>query len=180
MNEVLQNAALFLGALLVMEPVAWLSHRFLMHGPLWRLHESHHLPRQGTFEKNDLFAVFFSVPSILLIWLGTNPYSPVLWAGLGVAAYGVCYFLFHDVLVHRRIPHGFRPRSRYLRRIVQAHRLHHASRTRTGGVSYGFLLAPPVERLRARMRELEADGHRFDAYRSVAAGSHSAERSTGA
>lgn len=181
MSEVLLNTALFVGALLAMEPVAWLSHRFVMHGPLWRLHESHHQPRHGTFEKNDLFAVFFSVPSILLIYLGTYPYSPVLWAGLGVAAYGVCYFLFHDVLVHRRIEHGFRPRSGYLRRIVQAHRLHHASRSRTGGVSYGFLLAPPIERLRRRMRDLESRGHRFDAYRpaSAAAGSHSADGSTG-
>lgn len=181
MSDVLLNAVLFVGAWLMMEPVAWLSHRFVMHGPLWNLHESHHQPRSGTFEKNDLFAVFFSAPSILLIYLGTHGYTPLLWAGLGVAAYGVCYFLFHDVLVHRRIDHGFRPRSRYLRRIVHAHRLHHASRTRTGAVSYGFLVAPPIERLRQRMRDLETQGHRFDAYlaESAAVGSHSAGRSTG-
>lgn len=175
MSEALLNAALFLGALALMEPVAHLSHRYLMHGPLWCLHESHHQPRQGTFEKNDLFAVFFSVPSIMLIYVGTNHSPPALWAGLGIAAYGVCYFLFHDVLVHRRVDHGYRPAAGYLRRIVHAHRLHHAARGRGGAVSFGFLLAPPVERVRAQMRRLEAQGHRFDGYTSSAAsaGSHS-------
>jgi beta-carotene 3-hydroxylase len=164
MTQVLQNTALFLGALALMEPVAHLSHRYLMHGPLWCLHESHHRPRQGVFENNDLFAVFFSLPSIALIYVGTNFYPPALWAGLGIAAYGLCYFLFHDVLVHRRIDHRYRPAAGYLQRIVHAHRLHHASRNRRGAVSHGFLMAPPVARLRDQMRRLEAQGHRFDGY----------------
>ena len=181
MNDLVPNAALFLGALALMEPVAHLSHRYLMHGPLWCLHASHHQPREGAFEKNDLFAVFFSAPSIVLIYLGTTHYPRALWAGLGIAAYGLCYFLFHDVLVHRRIDHGYRPAGGYLRRIVHAHRLHHASRSRRGAVSYGFLLAPPVERLRNRMRRLEADGHRFDGYATptASAGSQSPEGAGG-
>ncbi len=164
MTEALLAIATFLGALALMEPVAYLSHRYLMHGPLWCLHRSHHRPRRGTLEKNDLFAVFFSVPSMILIYLGTNVHVTALWAGLGVAGYGVCYFLFHDVLVHRRIGHGYRPASGYLQRIVHAHRLHHASSARRGAVSYGFLVAPPVSRLRSEMRRLEAEGHRFDGY----------------
>lgn len=174
MSALLQNAALFVGALVLMEPVARLSHRYLMHGPLWCLHASHHRPRAGAFEKNDLFAVFFSLPSIALIHLGTNHYPPALWAGLGIAGYGLCYFVFHDVLVHRRIAHRFRPGAGYLRRIVHAHRLHHASHTRDGAVSYGFLVAPPVARLRARMRELEAAGHRFAGYATAGSTARSA------
>ena len=181
MSAWLTNAALFLAGLALMEPVAHLSHRYLMHGPLWCLHQSHHLPRQGTFEKNDLFAVFFSAPSMVLIYLGTTVYPPALWVGLGIAGYGLCYFLFHDVLVHRRIDHGYRPTGRYLRRIVHAHRLHHAARNREGAVSYGFLVAPPVERLRERMRKLESAGHRFEGYATSAAsvGSHSPEGAAG-
>ena len=41
---------LFFAALAGMELVAYLTHRFLMHGPLWFLHESHHRPREGWFE----------------------------------------------------------------------------------------------------------------------------------
>jgi beta-carotene 3-hydroxylase len=174
----LGNAALFLAGLALMEPVAHLSHRYLMHGPLWCLHASHHLPRQGVLEKNDLFAVFFSAPSILLIYLGTNGYPFALWVGVGIAAYGLCYFLFHDLLVHRRVDHGYRPAGGYLRRLVHAHRLHHASRQRDGAVSYGFLVAPPPERLRERMRALEADGHRFDGY-ATSGGAQSPEGATG-
>lgn len=173
MSEVLVNAGVFTGALVLMEGVAHLSHRYLMHGALWCLHESHHRPRMGVLEKNDLFAVFFSVPSIVLIYLGTTFHSAALWAGLGVAAYGVCYFLFHDLLVHRRIGHGYRPRNGYLRRIVHAHRLHHASHSREGAVSYGFLVAPSVSRLRKRMQRLESQGYRFDGYAVSAASGES-------
>jgi beta-carotene 3-hydroxylase len=97
------NATIFLGALAGMEVVAIYTHKYVMHGPLWSLHESHHTPRKGTFEKNDLFAVFFSVPSIVCIYIGVNHLTPLLWLGLGILGYGLVYFFFHDVLVHRRI-----------------------------------------------------------------------------
>ena len=47
MLEILRNALLFAGALAGMELVAWVTHRYLMHGPLWFLHASHHRPREG-------------------------------------------------------------------------------------------------------------------------------------
>ncbi len=130
-----------------MEAVAWVAHRYLMHGPLWFLHESHHRPRGGRFEWNDLFGVFFAVPSIILIYLGTHGRPPLLWIGLGMAAYGLVYFGFHDVIVHRRLPLRLRPRGRYLRRIIQAHLIHHRTHERDGAVSFGFLYAPPLEKL---------------------------------
>jgi beta-carotene 3-hydroxylase len=151
----LLNLLLFLGALAGMEVVAYLTHKYVMHGFLWSLHESHHAPRQGRFEKNDLFAVIFGIPSIVLIYLGVNVYDPLLWIGLGMTAYGFVYFAFHDVLVHRRIPHSYTPKRGYLRRVVQAHYMHHATRERDGAVSFGFVYAPPMERLkeeRARIR----------------------------
>ena len=144
------SALWFIGALVAMEGVAYVTHRFLMHGPLWCLHASHHQPRESAFEKNDLFGLFFSVLSIVLIYLGTNGYPSLLWVGLGMTAYGAVYFGFHDVLVHRRLRIPFRVRGRYLKRIVQAHLMHHRTTTREGAVSYGFLYAPPLERLKSR------------------------------
>jgi beta-carotene 3-hydroxylase len=76
--------------------------------------------------------------------------------GTGIAVYGAIYFGFHDVIVHRRVKHGWRPRSEYMRRIVQAHRLHHAVETREGTVSFGFLYAPPIRALKAQLAANEA------------------------
>ena len=101
---VLLNLTLFLGALAGMEGVAWWTHRYLMHGSLWMLHRSHHEPRTGVFELNDLFAVFFSLPSMVLIYIGTWIWGPALYLGLGMTAYGAIYALFHDGLVPSPLP----------------------------------------------------------------------------
>jgi len=148
----------------VMEYVAWVVHKYLMHGPLWFLHKSHHRPRSGWFELNDTFGLFFSTVSIALIYFGLRGHPLMLGIGLGMVGYGVIYFLVHDVLVHRRVRHVFVPRSGYLRRIYQAHRMHHALETKHGAVSFGFVYAPPPEKLKAELgasvaaKALEGDG----------------------
>ena len=95
-----------------------------------------------------------AVPSIVLIYGGVQAGwgSEATAVGAGIAAYGAIYFGFHDWIVHRRIPHRIVPRSAYFKRIVQAHRLHHAVESKRGTVSFGFLYAPPVERLKAQLR----------------------------
>jgi beta-carotene 3-hydroxylase len=152
MAQAFLNGLIFLASLAGMELVAYLTHRYLMHGSLWFLHRSHHVARRGPFEWNDLFGVFFALPSIVLIYLGVHGHPPLLWVGLGMTAYGACYFGFHDVIVHRRLPVRVRPRSRYMRRIIQAHKIHHATETRDGAVSFGFLYAPPLERMKRQMK----------------------------
>lgn len=156
MPDTVINIVLLLAGFTLMEGVAYWSHKHIMHGFLWCWHESHHLPRQGIFEKNDLFAVMFALPSIALIYLGTSGYPRLLWLGIGIALYGVAYFVFHDVIVHRRIRTGYRPESGYMRRIVQAHWIHHSLRTREDGVSFGFLYSQPVDALRAERRRLRS------------------------
>ena len=151
MGDVLLNLSAFLAAFLGMEGVAWATHRYVMHGPLWSLHRSHHEPRVGPFELNDLFAFFFAGIAVALFWAGARFGLPALWwAAAGATAYGLVYAFVHDGLVHQRW--GFRvvPRSGYAKRLVQAHRLHHATHGRDGGVSFGFLYAPDVRRLKAR------------------------------
>jgi beta-carotene 3-hydroxylase len=138
-----------------MELFAYAMHRWVMHGFGWFLHASHHRPRPGRFEWNDLYAVIFALPSIILIYGGIQA-GWGDWAtaiGAGIAAYGAIYFGFHDYIVHRRLPHRIVPRSAYFKRIVQAHRLHHAVETREGAVSFGFLYAPPIGQLRAQLRQ---------------------------
>lgn len=147
----LAGIGLFLLTATLMEGFAYSMHRWVMHSRLgWALHKSHHRERTGWFELNDLYAVIFAVPSILLIYgakgFGWGEWA--VWVGAGVAAYGVIYFGFHDVIVHGRIAHRVVPRSRYFRRIVQAHKLHHATESRDGSVSFGFIYAPPVDQLK--------------------------------
>ncbi len=137
-------AAAFAG----MEAVAWASHRYLMHGPLWFLHRSHHLPgrpgtRKSRFEANDWFGVAFSLPAMALIAWGAAGRPLLAAAGLGMTAYGVGYLVLHDALVHGRFGRLPPPRHPYLRRLVKAHRLHHARTAKHGCRSFGFLLAPP-------------------------------------
>ena len=118
-------------------------------------------PRHGRFELNDLYGVIFAIPSIILIYGGVQA-GWGGWAtavGAGIATYGAIYFGFHDVIVHRRLNHRYIPKSAYMKRIVQAHRLHHALESKHHGLSFGFLVAPPIEELmvqldssRARLR----------------------------
>jgi beta-carotene 3-hydroxylase len=146
---------IWLATVAFMEGFAYVMHRWVMHGPGWFLHKSHHSPRTGRFELNDLYGVIFAVPSIVLIYGGVQA-GWGDWAtavGVGIATYGAIYFGFHDVIVHKRVGHTYVPRSTYMKRIVQAHRLHHALESKHHGISFGFLVAPPIDVL---MKQLEA------------------------
>ena len=144
---------LFIATIIAMEGFAYVAHRWVMHGPGWFLHASHHAPRRGNWELNDLYAVIFAMPSILLLLGGVQLgwWPGFTWIGAGIAGYGAIYFGFHDVIVHRRIAHRYVPRSTYMKRIVQGHRLHHAVEAKEGTVSFGFLYAPPAHVLKARL-----------------------------
>lgn len=145
------------GTILAMELVAYVAHRWVMHGPGWFLHASHHRHREGMFEANDLYALIFAVPSIVLLYGGVQAGwgDWAIWVGVGIAAYGAIYFGFHDVIVHQRVPHRYLPKSRYMKRIVQAHRLHHATENKHGSVSFGFLWAPRPEVLKRQLAASE-------------------------
>ena len=145
---------IFAGTVAAMELFAYVMHRWVMHGPGWFLHASHHRAREGWFELNDLYAVIFAAPSITLIYLGVQAGwgAETTAVGAGIAAYGAIYFGFHDWIVHQRLPHRIVPRSAYFKRIVQAHRLHHVVESKHGTVSFGFLYAPPVEVLKAQLK----------------------------
>lgn len=137
-----------------MEVFANLTHRYVMHGWGWGWHESHHVEHSDTFEKNDLYALVFSVPSALLIWYGSAYQSLLLWVGVGMAVYGFLYFVAHDGLVHQRWPFRVVPKGGYLKRLVQAHRLHHAVMSKDGCVSFGFLYAKKPTTLKQELQQI--------------------------
>jgi len=124
----------------LMELVAWATHRWVMHGFLWVLHRDHHEPHKGRLEKNDWFALFFSVPSIACCYEGDRHSNPwLICVGLGILLYGIAYFLAHDVIVHQRVKWISRSRNRYIRQLRWAHKMHHKHLGRKKGESFGFL-----------------------------------------
>ncbi|PZO66608.1 MAG: beta-carotene hydroxylase [Paracoccus denitrificans] len=138
-----------------MEFVAWWTHKYIMHGWGWGWHKSHHEPHDGGFELNDLYAVFFAAASIALFWWGQR-WWPATWLGAGMTLYGILYFIAHDGLVHKRWPFTYIPRKGYLKRLYQAHRLHHAVDGKDGCVSFGFIYAPSVPTLVKQLDENKA------------------------
>lgn len=156
MNAALSATGIVLATVAGMEVFAWAAHRWVMHGWGWGWHRSHHEPRHGLFEKNDLYAVVFAGVAIVLIALGTSGHWPLQWIGAGMTLYGALYFFVHDGLVHQRWPWRWVPRSGYLKRLYQAHRMHHAVHGREGCVSFGFLWAPAPDRLKRQLQEAQA------------------------
>jgi len=68
-----------------------------------------------------------------------------------VLVYGVIYTLIHDGLVHQRYFH-YVPRGGYPMRLVQAHKLHHATEGKDGGVSFGFVFARDPKVLKRELK----------------------------
>lgn len=136
-------------AFVAMEPVAYAAHRWVMHGPGRRWHDSHHrlptLDGRQHLEANDLYPVCFAAATVAATALGGR-HRGVRPVAAGVTAYGLAYAFVHDVAIHRRLGgtggtgNGDLlapvPGSRLMERLRTAHARHHA----TGGEPYGMLL----------------------------------------
>lgn len=130
-----------LGAFCVMEGITWLTHRFVMHGFLWWLHEDHHKKGPGVFERNDAFFFIFAIPSWLCIMLGSmNQAYWVVSIGWGITLYGLAYFIVHEVIIHQRFKWFSRSNNRYIKAIRWAHKMHHKHLEKQEGESFGMLL----------------------------------------
>ena len=152
-----------LATVFVMEWVAWSSHKYIMHGWGWGWHRDHHEPHNNALEKNDLYGIVGAVTSISLFMIGSplvlndNAWAPATWIGLGVMFYGIIYTVVHDGLVHQRY-FKYVPRRGYAKRLVQAHKLHHATIGKEGGVSFGFVLARDPAKLKADLKKQREAG----------------------
>lgn len=134
----------FIFTFFFMEFVAWFTHKYVMHGFLWTLHEDHHTHTNKTFfEKNDSFFLLFAIPGILCLLAGTWNYNPIFLAiGLGITAYGASYFLVHDVFIHQRFKWFRNSNNFYFRAIRRAHKIHHKHLGKEKGQCFGMLLVP--------------------------------------
>lgn len=128
-----------------MEVVAWLTHKYLMHGPLWMLHRDHHRREDGqVLERNDSFFVIFATPAIILFLFGLQEgWSDYrIWIAIGITVYGAAYFLVHDVFIHQRFKFLRNARHPYFKAIRRAHKTHHKQLGKEGGSCFGMLLVP--------------------------------------
>jgi beta-carotene 3-hydroxylase len=148
------NLLIFLLTFLLMEFIAWFTHKYVMHGFLWSLHEDHHTGDKphDFFERNDAFFLIFAAPGITFMALGSFLSVPFcLSIGLGITAYGLCYFLVHDVFIHRRFKWFRNSNSSYLKAIRRAHKMHHKHLSKEKGECFGMLIVP-VKYLRNELR----------------------------
>jgi len=152
-ESLLAKLLITLVTVIVMEPLVALTHRYVMHGWGWAWHRDHHEPGHKKLERNDLYALVGAGLSVTIFAIAGNAEHWLFWVAIGMTIYGVLYALLHDGLVHRRYPLGWVPKGGYLGRLVEAHHLHHAVREKDGAVSFGFLYAPPVAKLRAALAE---------------------------
>ena len=147
------NIIIVIAGIIGMEIFAIWFHKYIMHGPGWGWHESHHVHTDGYFEKNDLYAVWFSVIAAGLFIAGSLYWMPLWYFALGLTIYGVLYGFVHDGLVHQRWPFRVIVKRGYLYRLVLAHRMHHHTTTKDGAVSFGFLWAEKPDELKAKLKE---------------------------
>lgn len=137
------NLAFGLLAYVGMEGAAWAAHKYLMHGPLWFLHADHHTKEPGFFEKNDYFFLIFAIPSWLCIMLGMiYQVWPAVSFGFGIAAYGLTYFLVHELFIHQRFRFMRKTTSPYWEAVRLKHKMHHKTLTKEGADHFGLLWVP--------------------------------------
>ena len=138
------NILITVGSFVAMEGVAWFTHKFIMHGPLWSLHRDHHKKETyGFFEHNDFFFLIFALPGIACLFFGLRlDYNFLFFIGLGITIYGLAYFLVHDVFIHQRFKLFRNTDNAYFAAIRRAHKMHHKHIDKHDGECFGMLWVP--------------------------------------
>jgi beta-carotene 3-hydroxylase len=144
MKQILINGAIILTAFAAMEGVAWLTHKYVMHGVFWFLHHDHHHKSEpGFLERNDFFFLIFAIPGILCLFFGSlYQHSVILCIGIGISLYGACYFFVHDIFIHQRFKFLRNSNNWYLKGIRRAHKMHHKHIDKEDGECFGMLWVP--------------------------------------
>ena len=140
MLDYLLYIAIVIMSIIIMEVVAILTHKYIMHGPGWFLHKSHHSKKRGFFELNDFYFIIFSIPSIYCILNGLKYNNNIILSiGIGILFYGLIYIFLHDIFVHRRFSIVKKVNSPYLKKVRKAHLKHHSAKTKKGCTNFGFI-----------------------------------------
>jgi len=138
------HVLIFFTTFFMMEFMAWFTHKYVMHGFLWYLHKDHHKKDHNHWwERNDTFFIFYAVISMSFIMLWSNDILPIgVGIGFGIMAYGLAYFLVHDVFIHQRIKWFRNANNRYAKAIRRAHKMHHKHTGKEHGECFGMLWVP--------------------------------------
>ncbi|PPK93050.1 beta-carotene 3-hydroxylase [Nonlabens xylanidelens] len=142
--DVLYWIAIFIATFCIMEFNAWWMHKYVMHGFLWNLHEDHHHKQHDSwFEKNDFFFVFYAAISIGLKLV--HSFYDIWWTlplSAGILAYGIAYFIVHDVFIHQRFKWLRKANNKYAKGLRRAHKMHHKHLGKEDGENFGMLVVP--------------------------------------
>jgi len=136
--SIIFSILIVLGTIAVMECLSWFIHKYLFHGPLWFMHESHHQKSHSFFEWNDLFALLFAAIALYLMYIDRKYFGYRFFIGLGITLYGLIYFIIHDWFVHRRFK-TFKSNNAYLKAVRKAHKIHHKNQGKEQGRAFGLL-----------------------------------------
>lgn len=144
MDAVIVKILIVLFTFILMEGVAWFTHKYIMHGLCWFLHRDHHQKdHPGFFERNDFFFMIFAIPGIICLALGSIYEVPiVLWVGIGITLYGAAYFFVHDIFIHQRFKFLRNTDNRYFKALRRAHKMHHKHLDKEQGECFGMLWVP--------------------------------------
>lgn len=135
---------LFLSVFCAMEFMAWFTHKYVMHGFLWSLHKDHHhKDHESWFERNDAFFVFYAIVSMSCFYFWSYE---AMWfclpIGLGIMAYGLAYFIVHDIFIHQRFKLLKKANNWYAKGVRRAHKMHHKSLGKGDSENFGMLFVP--------------------------------------
>ena len=133
----------FLGTFAIMEFMAWFIHKYIMHGVLWALHKDHHhKDHDSWFERNDTFFLFFAGLSMFFLMFAKDYFWLATPIGLGILAYGIAYFVVHDIFIHQRFKWLRNIDNAYARGVRRAHKIHHKHLGKEKGENFGMLVVP--------------------------------------
>lgn len=139
----LYNILITVAVYFFMEFVAWFTHKYIMHGLLWNLHEDHHKGSHGFFEKNDYFFLIFAIPGLIFSFSGYfDNWDYKFFIGLGITLYGFTYFFLHDILIHQRFKFLRNTNNVYFLALRRAHKMHHKHLEKEDGECFGMLIVP--------------------------------------
>ncbi|WP_276974039.1 beta-carotene hydroxylase, partial [Flavobacterium filum] len=91
----------------------------------------------------DTFFIFYAVVSIsfFLLWR-YEIFALGLAIGLGIFAYGLTYFLVHDIFIHQRFKLFRNANNMYAKAVRRAHKMHHKHTGKEDGECFGMLVVP--------------------------------------
>ena len=138
------HVLVFFTTFFIMEFMAWFTHKYVMHGFLWSLHADHHKKDHDSwFERNDAFFIFYAIVSITLFYTWSiGSFELGISIGLGILAYGIAYFLVHDIFIHQRFKIFRNADNKYARAVRRAHKMHHKHIGKEHGECFGMLIVP--------------------------------------